>query len=119
MDDISVAAITVKNLGDDEHGLRQYMWATKKQAQQLLDLQFDEKKNHFVYMLGDESIRPCDILAVKFVKIKEARRWPAFRGYVLDALKAEIPEVISIDKSNKENLKRLEKLKAAHKTLGE
>lgn len=116
MDDISVAAITVKNLGDDEHGLRQYMWATKKQAQQLLELQFDEKKNHFVYMLGDESIRPCDILAVKFVKIKEARKWPAFKGYVFDALQTEEQDYSAIERAE-ENLERLEKLKAEHKFL--
>lgn len=116
MDDTSVAAITVKNLGADEHGLQQYLWATKQQAMRLLEAQFDEEQNHFVYMLGNESIRPCDIVAVKFVKVKEARQWPAFKGYVLDALKAELPEVIAIDK-NEENLKRLEELKTAHKLL--
>lgn len=117
MEETAVAAITVKNLGKDEHGLQQYLWATKKQVMRLLDLQFDEERNHFVYMLGNTSVRPCDILAVKFVKIKEARKWPAFERYVIDALKYELTEFIELKKPNEENLKRLNELKSAHKLL--
>lgn len=117
MEETAVAAITVKNLGKDEHGLQQYLWATKKQAKRLLNLQFDEEKSHFVYMLGNNSVRPCDILAVKFVKIKEARVWPAFERYVIDELESENKKFLELEESNKKNIERLNELKSAHKSL--
>lgn len=112
MDDKIIAAIMVKNLGVDENGFQQYLWATKKQAQRLLEAQFDEERNHFVYMLGDESIRPCDMLRVRFVKVKEAKEWVAFRKYVLIALEQEVQEEKRLTGTvNEDKISKLDKMK--------
>lgn len=114
MEDEVVAAITIKGMNPDEHGLPQYVWATKKQAERLLAAQFDEKQRTFVFMLGDRGFRPCDVLGIKMVKIKEARRYPAFRRYVLDALQNEKEQAEALEKPNNAGLKRLSDLKAEH-----
>ena len=116
MEETTVAAIVVKGLGTDENGLQQYLWATKTQVERLLELQFDEQKNHYVYMLGDNSIRPCDILSVKFVKVKTALDWPAFRGYVLKELEAEEAKNQKLEINENGRLK-LEELKKQHNLL--
>lgn len=84
-----IAAITVKGFGKDENGLMNYVWATKKQLSRLLEAQFDEVERNFVFKLGDFGIRPCDILTFKMINVDKAKELPAFRGYVLDALKKE------------------------------
>jgi len=89
MEGETVAAIIVKGLGVDEHGLQKYLWATKSQAEQLLEAQFDSNKRYALFMLGNDSIRPCDIVRVQFKKVREVKEWPAFRGYVLDELEKE------------------------------
>lgn len=114
MEDEVVAAITIKGLDPDEHGLPQYVWATKKQAKKLLAAQYDEQQRTFVFMLGDRGIRPCDIIGLKMVRVKEALPWPAFRGYVLDALEDEKEQAEALEKPNNAGLKRLADLKAKH-----
>ena len=86
---IEVAAIITKNLGKNEFGLQNYLWATKKQLQRLLEAQFDEVARTYVFQIGDQGVRPCDIETFKIVNLDTAREWPAFRPYVLRALEAE------------------------------
>ena len=84
-----IAAITIRGLGKDDNGLQQYVWATKKQLERLLESQFDEVERNFVFQIGDRGIRPCDILAFKIVSLDTARDWPVFKPYVLRALETE------------------------------
>lgn len=113
MEDKVIAAITIKNDELDSNGIHKYKWATKKQAERLLEAQFDEKQNQFLFMLGDESVRPCDIANIKFVKLKEVKEWPSFRKYIIKEIEAE-------EKYNKENvldgsnINKLEKMKQSY-----
>lgn len=115
MEDKIIAAIIIKGLGVDEFGLQQYVWATKKQAEKLLEAQYDEERNKFVFILGDEGIRPCDIVRIKFVKVKEAVKWPALKRYVIDELYLEAEnEAKNSIEINEEGRKRLNGLYNEH-----
>lgn len=113
MEDKVIASIIVKNLGLDENGLQKYLWATKEQAERLLEAQFDETDKYLLFMLGNESVRPCDILQVRFRKVKEVKDLPAFRNYVLKELEAEEKQN-KLDNVNEQNIKRLEEMKQEH-----
>ena len=107
-----VVAITTSNLGKDENGFQKYIWATEDELNRLLDAQFDEERRTFVYRIGDSSIRPCDIVSFKFVKIKEAKDWPSFRNYVVAKLgKEDEMKKIENNEVNEEGRKKLEELK--------
>lgn len=110
MEDKIVASIIVKNLGVDENGLQQYLWATKKQAERLLEAQFDETEKYMLFMLGDASVRPCDVLQVRFRKVKDVKDLPAFRNYVIKELENEEKQN-RLDNVNEKNVKRIEEMK--------
>ena len=110
MEDKIVASIIVKNLGVDENGLQQYLWATKKQAERLLEAQFDENEKYMLFMLGNDSVRPCDVLEVRFRKVKDVKDLPAFRNYVLKELEVE-EEKNKLENVNEENVKKIEDMK--------
>lgn len=110
MEDKVIAAISIKGDELDANGVHKYKWATKKQAERLLEAQFDEKENRFLFMLGDESIRPCDISNIKFVKLKEVKEWPSFRKYIVKELEAE-EERNKLDEANDKNIGKIERMK--------
>ena len=113
-----VVAITTSNLGKDENGFQKYIWATEDELNKLLDAQFDEERRSFVYRIGDSSIRPCDIVSFKFVKIKEAKDWPAFRSYVILSLEKEEEKKMLENKDNNEDgIKRLNEMKRKYGLL--
>ena len=111
-EDRKVVAITTSKLGKDANGFQQYIWATEDELNRLLDAQFDEERRSFVYRIGDYSIRPCDIICFKFVRIKEAKEWPSFRNYVVAKLgKEDETKKIEGAEVNEEGIRKLEELK--------
>lgn len=118
MEEEKVAAIVTKDIGVDANGLQQYIWATQRQAERLLEMQFDEEMRHFVYMIGDESLRPCDILKVKIMKLEYAKKLPAFNSYVIKELEREAEkEKEKLGPANTEDLKKISEIKSRSKLL--
>lgn len=120
-DERKIVALTTKQTQRDENGFMRYIWATEDEMRKLLDAQFDEERRNYVYMLGDKSVRPCDIIEVKVVKIKEAKNWPAFNKTVYEKLLLEDgrkqKELEPLKPMDKDNLEKLEKMKAQHNLL--
>ena len=117
-DDRKVVAITTSKLGKDVNGFQQYIWATEDELNKLLDAQFDEERRTFVYRIGDSSIRPCDIVGFKYVKIKEAKDWPAFRRYIYNSLeKEDEKKLLEKNNYNLDGLKRLQEIKDRSRLL--
>ena len=100
-----VMAITIKGLGKDDFGLPQYLWATKEQFNALMDAQYDDEKRNQLFTLGDRTFRLSDILQAKEMDLDYAKGLPAFRGYVLEALKKE-----EQNKIESGNLKKIHEL---------
>lgn len=119
MNDEKIVKIVLKWMGKDENGLQQYVWATKKQADDIMNSQFDDKQNQKLFMIGGESFRASDVARMSEVRVGEAKGWPAFRPYVLEALKAERDQAAKLE--NPEGKARLEALKAKYRIgkLGE
>lgn len=108
MDNEKVIKIVLKWSGRDENGLQQYVWATAKQADDIMASQFDDKQNQRLFKIGTESFRASDVLRMSEMRLGEAKGLPAFRPYVVEALKAEKAEAAKLE--NPEGRRRIEAL---------
>lgn len=75
----TVWAITIKGIEQDStFGINKYVWVTDKQAERILDLQYDEKHKDDIFMASGVAFRIKDIKNMKRLPLSEAKGYFSF-----------------------------------------
>lgn len=112
-----VWAITVEGMETMECGVKNYLWATETQFQDIMEMLQDETKRNNWITIGDKPIQLKRIKDFKRVELDYAKDLPSFKNYLIERIEKE--KQLGIGEwhkeiENKEGIKRINDLKAKY-----